>query len=156
VSIITYLSYFLIIITLGFVIGTLLEKRHYQDIAIREEHYLTLPAVTSQDIEDPAQILEAEMVSGSVVVSLDYFKRFLAGLRKIVGGRIKSYETILDRGRREAILRLKHKAKLLNADIILNLRFQTSNIGMVSNKKRKGKIGCFEVLAYGTAVKLKK
>jgi uncharacterized protein YbjQ (UPF0145 family) len=46
-------------------------------------------------------------VSGSVVVSVDYFKRFLAGLRTLVGGRVTSYETLLDRARREAILRCK-------------------------------------------------
>ena len=36
------------------------------------------------------------LVSGNVVVSVDHFKRFLAGLRNIVGGRLKAYETILD------------------------------------------------------------
>ena len=47
---------------------------------------------------------------------------------------------------------MKEKARQLNADIILNLRYETSNIGMVTDKKNS--IGCIEILAYGTAVKL--
>ena len=74
-------------------------------------------------------------------------------MRNIVGGRIKSYESLLDRGRREAILRMKKAAAELDADVILNLRFETSGIGQVTRKK--GSIGSFEVLAYGTAVKFK-
>ncbi len=149
-----YFIYFLFFLCLGYFAGTAIEKAHYQHIEARERVYSKLAAVTSKKIEDENQILQAQMVSASVVISLDYFKRFLAGLRKIVGGRIKSYETLLDRGRREAVLRLKKKALDVEADIILNLRFETSGIGQVTRKK--GSVGSFEVLAYGTAVKLKK
>ena len=38
------------------------------------------------------------------------FKRFLANLRRLIGGRVKSYESILDRARREALLRMKTEA----------------------------------------------
>ncbi|MFT6733724.1 MAG: hypothetical protein ACJAS9_001914 [Polaribacter sp.] len=40
---------------------------------------------------------------------MDYFKRFLAGLRNIFGGRVVTYESLVDRARREAILRMKEK-----------------------------------------------
>lgn len=133
----------------------MIEKVHYRNISAQEDILLKLPVVSSKNIEDESRILDSELVAGNVVVSLDYFKRFLASLRKIVGGRIKSYETLLDRGRREAILRMKKKAAELDADIILNFRFETSSIGQVTEKKG-GSTGCFEVLAYGTAVKLKK
>jgi uncharacterized protein YbjQ (UPF0145 family) len=86
------------------------------------------------------------MVYGHVVISIDYFKRFLAGLRNIFGGEVSSYETILDRARREAILRMKEAAK--EADIIINLRIETSTIA----KSSKNQVGCSEVLAYGTAI----
>jgi uncharacterized protein YbjQ (UPF0145 family) len=85
-----------------------------------------------------------------VVVSLDYFKRFLAGLRQIFGGRVRSYESLVDRGRREAILRMKDQAR--SADIIVNLRLETSIVGSTT-RSGKRRIGCIEVLAYGTAVK---
>ena len=51
---------------------------------------------------------------------------------------------------------MKKKAAQMDADIILNLRFETSGIGGHVTRKRGGSVGCFEVLAYGTAVKLKK
>lgn len=149
-----YFIYFFFFIALGYFAGTLIEKTHYRDIKAKEQIYLRLPAVTSQDIEDESQILESQLVFGSVVISLDYFKRFLAGLRKIVGGRIRSYETLLDRGRREAVLRMKKEAAEIEADMIINFRFDTSGIGQVT--KKNGSIGCFEVFAYGTAVKLKR
>ena len=50
------------------------------------------------------------LVNGSTVVSNDYFKRLLAILRNIFGGRVKAYESLLDRARREAVLRMKDEA----------------------------------------------
>lgn len=149
-----YIINFLFLLCLAYFTGTAIEKAHYRAIEERERLYLNLPAVTSKKIVDGSQILEARLCCASVVISLDYFKRFLAGLRKVVGGRIKSYETLLDRGRREAILRVKKQARTMQADIILNLRLETSGIGQQT--KKKGSIGSFEVMAYGTAVKLKK
>jgi len=149
-----YLILFVGAIFVGYITGTLVEASHYESIKKREGDLLGLPAVSSKEIEEKEEILEAELVSGSVVISLDHFKRFLASLRNIVGGRIKSYETLLDRGRREAILRMKEQAKQRGADIILNMRLQTSSIGVVTRKK--GGVGCFEVFAYGTAIKLKR
>ena len=138
----------------AYFLGTMIENAHYRTIEQREKEALNLPAVTSKEIESQGVIASAELVMGSVVISLDYFKRFLAGMRNIVGGRVKSYETLLDRGRREAILRMKESARMMGADIILNMRFQTSAIGSVTYNKNS--IGCFEVIAYGTAVKYKK
>ncbi len=148
------LLYFVVFVAVTYSVGTIVERSHYRKIEAEEKDYLNLPAVSSKEIENKDQIIAAEMVSGSVVISLDYFKRILAGLRKILGGRIKSYETLLDRGRREAILRMKKQARQIGADLILNMRFETSAIGQVT--QRKNSIGCFEVLAYGTAVKLRK
>jgi len=152
-DILIYLIYFILFLFLGYFIGTAVEKRHYHSIGVRERQYINLATVTSKKIEEADQIFSTQLVMGSVVISLDYFKRFGASLRNIVGGRIKSYETILDRGRREAVLRMKEEALKIKADIILNMRFETSAIGLIT--KKKNSIGCFEVLAYGTAVKLK-
>jgi len=144
---------FIILLGGAYTIGTIVENAHYDEIKKREKDLINIPAVTSKKIEDIENIEMVGFVSGNVVISLDYFKRFLAGLRNIVGGRITAYETLLDRGRREAILRMKKDAQALKADMILNLRLETSGIGTVT--KQKGSVGCFEVLAYGTAVKRK-
>ncbi len=147
------LLWVLFFLGLGYFAGTAIEKKHYQDILAQEKMYFNLPVITSKKIEDESRIQESQLCYGSVVISLDYFKRFLAAMRNIVGGRVKSYESLLDRGRREAILRMKKVAAELDADVILNLRFETSGIGQVTRKR--GSIGSFEVLAYGTAVKFK-
>jgi uncharacterized protein YbjQ (UPF0145 family) len=88
------------------------------------------------------------LVTGSVVISVDYFKRFLASLRTLIGGRVTSYESLLDRARREAILRMKEEASKLGADKVFNIKLETSSI----SKSAKGKVGSIEVLAYGTAL----
>jgi len=87
------------------------------------------------------------LVSGNVVVSVDYFKRFLSKLRNLLGGRMKSYETLLDRGRREAVLRMKEHAIKMKASMIFNPKFETSSI----YKGRNNGVGSVEVLVYGTA-----
>lgn len=144
------LGIFLGLIVVGYVSGRIVEARHYRSIVAREQEFLSLPVVTMKRALDPArEVARAELVGGSVVVSVDYFKRFLAGLRNFFGGRVSSYETLLDRARREAILRMKAEAK--GADIILNMRLETSSISKGARKT----IGSVEVLAYGTAVTYK-
>jgi uncharacterized protein YbjQ (UPF0145 family) len=87
------------------------------------------------------------LVNGNVVISVDYFKRFVAGLRNLVGGRVTPYETLIDRARREAILRMKEEAKACGAKMIVNVKYEMCSI----YKGRRNKIGSVEALAYGTA-----
>lgn len=140
---------FLILISLGYFCGRVLESRHFRSIQAREHQLLYLPVVTLKSTDDQRPVADVALISGSVVISIDYFKRFLATLRALFGGRISAYETLIDRGRREAILRMKEQAG--NADIIFNLRIETSAIG----KGEKDKVTGIEVLAYGTAVTYK-
>lgn len=144
---------FAVLITLGYTAGTIAERKHYRSINARESNFLNLPAVTVKNaLDEDAEIEKVHLVLGSVVVSIDYFKRFLAGLRNLFGGEVKSYETLVDRARREAVLRMKEKAE--RANIILNLRIETSSIGQSANKRQA--LGSVEAIAYGTAVYLKK
>lgn len=144
---------FFILLGGAFFIGSYVEKCHYKNLENREAALSMVPIITSDNIDSEDEILDMDLVAGSVVISLDYFKRFLAGLRNIVGGRIASYETLLDRGRREAVIRMKEKASEAGYNMILNMRFQTSAIGQVTSQR--GSLGCFEVMAYGTAIKMK-
>lgn len=139
------LVYLIILTGVGYFIGTLVEKKHYKEIEEREARLLHLPVVSGENMLEEKEVDDARLVYGSAVISTDYFKLILAGLRNLVGGEVSAFETLLDRGRREAILRLKEKAR--DADIILNLRVETSRISPA---------GSTEVLAYGTAVYYKK
>ena len=137
----------LALIALGYFAGRYAERKHYASIHEREARFLALPAVTMKRWDATRSVASAQLVSGSVVISADYFKRLLAGLRNIIGGRMRAYESLVDRARREAILRLKEQCP--DADIIVNLRLETSTI----STKNRNAVSCVELLAYGTAIK---
>ena len=142
---------FFILLGVGYAAGTFAEKRHYRSIRAREQELLRLPAVTTRTSHyTDAQIESADLVLGSTVISVDYFKQFVAMLRKIFGGTVRSYETLLDRARREAVLRMKEVAG--DAVVIVNVRIEAAPIG---KKARKGNVSCVEAVAYGTALWLK-
>jgi len=139
---------FLLLFFVGYFIGSWSEKKHYSSIETRESENLSLPAVSMSKSVQHDAISESKLVMGNVVISIDYFKRVLASLRNIVGGRVSTYETLVDRARREAMLRMKENAK--GAKIIVNVRIETSAIGASAN--RKNSVGSVEAIAYGTAV----
>ena len=138
------------LIILGYITGSAIEKNHYKSIEARELEGGNLPVLTTSKLPEYIDIKECKLVSGNVVISIDYFKRFLAQLINLVGGKVISYESLVDRARREAILRLKESGD--GYDYILNLRVETSVIGNSAN--RKNGVGSVEVLAYATAVKV--
>lgn len=141
------LLFWLVPIMIGYLFGKRAEKKHYASIIRREKALLQLPATSSkQPLAAAATIERTHLATGSVVISIDYFKRILAGLRAMFGGPLQSYETLLDRARREAILRLKESCP--DADEIVNLRLDTMSI----SNNTQNSIGSVEVLAYGTAV----
>ncbi len=137
------------LIATGYIVGQILERRHYRSIEQREREFVDLPTTASKrpigDIPDPARV---ELVEGACVISVDFFKRFVAGLRQFFGGNVRSYETLVDRARREAVLRLK--ARCREADQVINLRIETSSI----TKGRRNQVGSIEVHAYATAIYL--
>ena len=89
-----------IFIILGFYIGRYREQSHYKNIIEREGRLKHLPVSNfTYQIENTTGVL----VCGEVVISNDAFKNFAAYLRNIFGGQIKSFEDLVDRGRRESI-----------------------------------------------------
>jgi len=141
----------LLILMIAYFIGAYLEKRHFQSILERENDAKDFPVVSFDTMPDDWKAGRSDLVIGSVVVSLDYFKRVIAGLRGLIGGRIKTYEPLLERARREAILRMIDDARSQGYDAIFNVRLETSRL---ANATRDGKgTAGVEMLAYGTAVK---
>jgi uncharacterized protein YbjQ (UPF0145 family) len=129
-------------------IGSYVEKKHFAEIRAREALTAHLPIIASKLLEPGRLVSDARLVFAAVVISQDHFKRFIANLRNIFGGRIRSYETLMDRARREALLRLKEQCH--GANLIANLRLETSAIS-----KSRGNRGvvAVEVIAYGTAIR---
>ncbi len=141
---------FLTLMILGYIFGQLAERRHYRSIIEREQASLQMPVLTLKTVPQQIQQCRTQLVSGNVVISIDYFKKFVAGLRSLFGGRLKSYETLLDRARREAVLRMKESALADGAKVIVNVRIETASIN--KNSRRKNSVGSVEVVAYGTAI----
>lgn len=142
-ELIVFISLFLI----GYFVGSYLEARHYRSIEKREKALVNIVTTSSKyPVGDIGSVQRTHLVKGNAVISIDYFKRIVAGLRAIFGGNISTYETLLDRSRREAILRLKESCPA--ATQIINLRIETSSVF----KTAKNQVGSVEVLAYGTAV----
>lgn len=138
----------LALLVVGFVFGQIAEWRHYKSIHKREAEYARVMMFGARFPESEMTATDAGLVTGSAVISIDYFKRFVTGLRAIVGGRVRSYETLVDRARREAILRMKKQADDRGATMVFNIKVETASISKGGDKA----IGSVEVLAYGTAV----
>jgi uncharacterized protein YbjQ (UPF0145 family) len=142
----------LVILIVAYLVGNSIEKKHFRRIIRREKALHDFPVTTFQTLPSGWQVGRAEMVTGNVVVSLDYFKRIIAGLRGLVGGRIKTYEPLLERARREAILRMTERAKKAGYDAVINVRLETSRLANASGKGQG--IAGIEMLAFGTAITL--
>ena len=85
----------------------------------------------------------------TIELNSDNFKQVVAGLKTLFGGRLTSYETLLDRARRDAVLRLKQEALQKGSTLVINLKFETTNIG---GGNEQG-MPIVQVIAYGTALK---
>ena len=85
------------------------------------------------------------IVQGHTVQSKNIGRDFMAGMKTIVGGEIKGYTEMLSEARNISTNRMIEEAKSLGADAIVGIRYGSSEALQ----------GCAEMLAYGTAVKLK-
>lgn len=141
----------ILILLVAYFIGNQIERQHFRSIRKREDENASFPVVSFDTMPDDWKAASSDLVTGSVVISLDYFKRVIAGLRSLVGGRVKTYEPLLERARREALLRMTESARKQGFDAIFNVRLETSRL---ANARGDGKgIAGVEMLAFGTAVK---
>ena len=86
-----------------------------------------------------------DIARGSTVRARNIGRDIFAGLKNIIGGEISEYTKLMADAREHAIERMIADAKSIDADAIINVRFTTSMISQ----------GTAEILAYGTAVRLK-
>ncbi len=142
----------LVLLGVGFSFGRIAEARHFRSIRAREGQLRNVTAITCENLPAQWSANSGGLVSGSVVISLDYFKRFLAGFRAIFGGRIRAYEPLMERGRREALVRMKQLAADMGYDAIINVRLETSTLARASGQGTAG----VEVLAFGTGIRFER
>lgn len=75
------------LLLIGYVAGRMAEKRHYRSIQLRERMLRDVLVFPERLPPPRLSAPDSVLVSGSVVISVDYFKRFVAALRMLVGGR---------------------------------------------------------------------
>ena len=94
----------------------------------------------------PGREMEAlGIVKGNIVQTKNFGKDFMAAMKTLVGGEIASYTQMLNEARALATKRMVEDAERLGADAIVNIRYASAAVMQ----------GAAEVIAYGTAVKLK-
>lgn len=136
-----------ILLVIGIIFGSRNERRHFDRIEQAEEELSDIKIFNIKTLPDNLEKGGA-LVTGNVVIAVDYFKVFIAGFIMLFGGRMSAYEKMMERARREALVRMQREAKKIGADAIYNTRIEFSAIG-----QRPNKIGGAELLAYGTAVR---
>lgn len=134
---------FLLLLLLGITVGTRAARKHERSLAEREA---LMRDVLLTTLGSPGGS-RGELVTGSVVIAFDFFRRIAVTLRKLIGGRFVMHGRMMDRARREAILRMTEAAQAQGATSVHNIRLVTSNLG-----NSQSAMGGVEVLAYGTAV----
>ncbi|MBE9113009.1 heavy metal-binding domain-containing protein [Nodosilinea sp. LEGE 07298] len=140
---------FAVLLGIGYFFGARAEKQHLLFLQHREQAIKGLVLSTAGAKATVPNAHQAELFVGSVVISSDFFKTFVAGIMNLFGGRITVYESLLERGRREALLRMEETALAWGAERIVNIRIQTAEL---SGNSGKGVVA-LEVIAYGTGVR---
>jgi uncharacterized protein YbjQ (UPF0145 family) len=139
---------FALLLGIGYLFGTQAEQQHLRALKQREQAIqgLMVSGTGAREVVPDAE--ESQLFVGSVVISSDFFKTFIGGLANWVGGRIPVYESLLERGRREALLRMEEAALAWGASRVVNVRIQTAEL---SGNSGKGVVAV-EVIAYGTGI----
>ncbi|MEL6864300.1 MAG: YbjQ family protein [Bacteroidota bacterium] len=102
--------------------------------------------ITTIDHIPGREIVETlDIARGSTVRARNIGRDIFAGLKNIIGGEISEYTRLMAQSREQAINRMIADAESLGADAVINVRFTTAMV----------MAGCSEILAYGTAVKLR-
>ncbi|WP_201533466.1 YbjQ family protein [Psychrobacter immobilis] len=135
----------IVLFVVGWFFGSRHERQHLAQLSIAEQS-LSHIIVSSERFYRPqlAAGSEGALVLGSVVIAQDYFKMIITRVLSIFGKNLTTYETLLDRARREAIVRMRTEAKAKGYNHIYGLRLEVSNINQLGSM--------VEAIAYGTAV----
>lgn len=143
-----------LLLMLGIFVGRTAERRHLRRLdehAARNADMLVTNVRNYDPRADPAR--RSVLVMGQAVIATDYLKSFLAAFRKILGGRVRSYETLVERAKRESIARMMDEAREVGCNAICNLRVTTADIGGMTGAR--GAVMA-EAFASGTAYCIRK
>lgn len=135
------------VIVIGLIFGQIAERKHFARLKETEQE-LSGILLTNVKHMSGLDTSRGTLVTGNVVIANDAFKKFISGFMMFFGGRVSVFETLMERARREALVRMTLEARELGASSVINIRIETSTILGKSAKS----VGSIEMLAYGTAI----
>ena len=100
--------------------------------------------VTTESI--PGKTIEPlGLVKGSTIQTVNMVRDLGAGLKTLVGGELTKYNEMMNNARALATKRMVEEAEAMGADAIVGVRYSSASVMQ----------GAAEVMAYGTAVKIR-
>ncbi len=110
-----------------------------------ESSPIAITLVTTDTLPGYEILAVMGLVRGNTVRTRNLGMDFLAGLKNLVGGEVHQYTAMLSQSREQSLDRLRAEAAALGANAVVGLRITTSTVMQ----------GAAEILAYGTAVRVK-
>ena len=110
-----------------------------------DKHLSTSSSMTSMTAES------STLLHVSICVGPSWGQIFFMWFKSLFGGRLHSYDVVLDYGRREVLLRLNQQAKALGCSSIVNIRIETSTVSFAKNNNNK--TSSVEFLAFATGLR---
>lgn len=124
------IGFFLGLLALGFFVGWRREQNHLEDLSRRERELgdigVTQLKTFPGNVPGP---LPPAVFFGETAIATDYFKSFMAKLRNLFGGEVRSYQNLLARARRESLLRILEQARRKGYNAVCNVRYETADVG---------------------------
>lgn len=152
IELIVGLGFVVVMLCLGFFVGGATERSHFKRLEEREAatsdilvtQLKTFPGLVSSEQAPQAFFAEA-------IIASDYLKNFIGKLRNLFGGEVGSYQRLLERARREALLRIVEQAKEAGYNAVCNVRFQTADVGGNNTTAANKAAVMAPIMATGTA-----
>jgi len=127
-----------------------IERDHIKALAKAEAELSDIVVSDLKTLPQNWKAADTVFIAENVVIANDYLRAFRWMFRKIVGGESKSFSRLLARARREATLRVLRRAKQCGANVVWNIRYETSVVRSIFSKEGSNVTGV-ELLAYATA-----
>jgi len=143
----------ILLMPIGFLFGSISEKRHLRSLEERERKYKDFKITDTKTFHSfSSDSPVPKLFIGEVTIASDYYKRFAGGLKNLFGGEIQSYSILMQRAKREAVLRIIESAKAEGYNAICNIRMESADIG--GNAVYKKAAVMVSIIAYATAYKV--
>lgn len=143
--------FYIVLMPVFCIVSSVLNERiHFKRLMEEERQLADMVYSDMKTLPPNWSIGKTFFVSENVVVANDYLKRFFWIFRKLVGGNSRSFEKMVERGRREVLVRLLKRAKQHGANVVWNIRMETTIVQLNSGGDNKTMAG-IEMMAYGTA-----